>query len=1033
MTASTAVRQFLLVLMVFSAKVITGMSFTRNETDRASLLEFKAAISRDPQQAMMSWNDSTDFCNWEGVLCGLKNPRRVISLNLIGRGLVGNVSPSIGNLTFLSSLFLQNNLLAGPIPPSFGHLHRIRYLYLSNNTLEGEIPDFSNCSRLEMLLLDGNHLVGQMPRYVHLPPRLHNLEISRNNLTGTISPSISNATMLTRLSFMYNGIHGEIPSEIGNLRFLQFFKSSGNMLSGRFQPTILNLSSLVVLSLAFNYLDGELPSNLGSSFPSLQFISVFHNFFNGHIPSSLANASKLIKVDMSENNFTGVVPSSIGKLKELSWFDLQDNQFHAHDKQDWDFMYGLTNCTKLQILSLYNNHFEGQIPSSLGNLSLGLQVLYLGANRISGDFPTGIASLRNLSYLSLVENQFTGAIPEWLGSLENLRELAISYNNFTGYIPSSLSNLSQLAQFDMNSNQLGGEIPPALGNLTILELIHLANNNLHGSIPKEIFNIPTMQDVWLSSNSLDGQLPLEVGNAKQLRVLSLSSNNLSNAIPSTLGNCESMQFIELDKNSFSGSIPASLGNIHSMVKLNISHNQLSGSIPKSIGALQYLEQLDLSFNNLEGEVPESGIFKNTTAIRIDGNKGLCGGIETLNLPECSSTPPRFRSKNTRSVVFKIVVPLASVASLCVVTAVVLLLCKKTQKRKFLSLPSFGRYFSKVSYNDLARATDGFSTANLIGRGRYSSVYKGELLQDRHVVAVKVFSLGTRGAQKSFMAECSALRNLRHRNLVPIVTACSSIDSEGNDFKALIYEFMPRGDLYKMLYSSSRGDENNSNLNHITFAERLSIVVDVSDALEYLHHSNQGIIVHCDLKPSNILLDENMRAHVGDFGLARFKVDSTTSSHNYSDSSSSVAIKGTIGYIAPECGGGGQVSTAADVYSFGVVILEIFIRRRPTDDMFKDGLSIARFTETNLPEHVLEIVDPQLLQELYPDQQPPAVVNENRLHCLITVLNIGLCCTKPSPSERISMQEAAAKLHGIKDEYQKGNLSCSVIDNDTHHA
>ena len=98
-----------------------------------------------------------------------------------------------------------------------------------------------------------------------------------------------------------------------------------------------------------------------------------------------------------------------------------------------------------------------------------------------------------------------------------------------------------------------------------------------------------------------------------------------------------------------------------------------------------------------------------------------------------------------------------------------------------------------------------------------------------MVATKIFSLHTRGAQKSFVAECNALRNLRHRNLVPILTACSSIDSEGNDFEALIYKFMPRGGLHKVLYSN-RGDEKSSNLNHITLGERLSIVVDVADAL-----------------------------------------------------------------------------------------------------------------------------------------------------------------------------------------------------------
>ena len=123
----------------------------------------------------------------------------------------------------------------------------------------------------------------------------------------------------------------------------------------------------------------------------------------------------------------------------------------------------------------------------------------------------------------------------------------------------------------------------------------------------------------------------------------------------------------------------------------------------------------------------------------------------------------------------------------------------------------------------------------------------------------------------------------------------------------------------------------------------------------------------------------------------------------------------------ECTGGGHVSTASDVYSFGVVLLEIFIRRRPTDDMFKDGMSIAKFVEINFPENVLQIVDPQLLGELELSKEtPPVAIKDGGAQVLQSVLSIGLCCTKTSPSERIPMLEVAAKLHGIRDAYLRGN-------------
>jgi serine/threonine protein kinase len=255
--------------------------------------------------------------------------------------------------------------------------------------------------------------------------------------------------------------------------------------------------------------------------------------------------------------------------------------------------------------------------------------------------------------------------------------------------------------------------------------------------------------------------------------------------------------------------------------------------------------------------------------------------------------PSDSARDNQDLVLKVVVPIVGMLSLAM-AIFGLVLWRGKHKRESISLSSFSTTFPKVSFKDLARATQGFSISNLIGSGGYSSVYQGKL--DEIEIAVKVFNLQTRGAQQSFISECNALRNVRHRNLVKILTACSSIDSNGNDFKALVYELMAGGDLHKLLYST-RDYESSSNLNLLTLVQRMNIMVDVADAMEYLHHNNQGIVVHCDLKPSNILLDDNMIAHVGDFGLAIFKAGSASSSLGNLDSSS-VGPMGTIGYAAP---------------------------------------------------------------------------------------------------------------------------------------
>ncbi|CAM0878479.1 unnamed protein product [Alopecurus aequalis] len=963
----------------------------------------------------MSWNESSHFCNWEGVLCGVKKtpPRRVTSLNLTNRGLVGYISPSLGNLSFLRHPALTQNTLSGEIPPSLGHLRRLQTLRLNNNTLQGTIPNFANCSKLMHLKLTFNNLVGRIPS--DWPPRLKVLQVSANNLTGTIPAPLANISTLVEISGTGNHMKGNIPSEFSYLSKLLYLYIGGNQLTGGFPHAVLNLSALIGLDLDTNALSGELAPNLCTLLPNLQILELGANFFQGRIPNSLANASNLFKIDLLMNNFTGIVPN-IGKLTKLSSLSLGNNQLQARTREDWAFLDTLGNSSELRVFSMPYNRLSGHVPTSLGNLSSKLQRLLLNDNQLSGEFPSGITNLRNLNLLTLNNNQFTGLLPEWIGTLKNLQEVFLNKNFFTGFIPSSLSNLSQLSWINLASNQFIGQIPPIFGNIPMLHYLDISDNNLDGRIPVEIFKIATIFEINLSFNNLDGQLPFEIGIAKQLLSLRLSSNKLSGDIPNTLGDCESLEYIQLDSNIFSGSIPTSLGHITSLIVLNCSTNNLTGSIPVSLGNLQYLEKLDMSFNHLYGEVPTKGIFGNASAVRIDGNQGLCGGAMELHMLACSGMP-RNSTRHKKYLLLEVVIPIAIIVSLAM--DIFGLFCWREKKKgECIYLPSFHTTFLKVSFNDLARATQGFSTSNLIGSGRYSSVYQGKLFKEENDVAVKVFNLETRGAQKSFIVECNALQNVRHRNLVPVRTACSSIDSNGNDFKALVYEFMPRGDLHKLLYST-RYYEGSSDLILLTMTQRVSIVVDVVDAMKYLHHNNQVTMVHCDLKPSNILLDINMTARVGDFGLSRLKVGSTMSSLG-NPNSSLVGLVGTIGYAAPEYVGGGHVSTAADVYSFGVVLLEIFLRRMPTDDMFKDGLTIVKFTEINFPDKVMEIIDPQLIQELDLCQETPMDLKEKGVRSLLSMLHIGLCCTKPSPGERISMQEVAAKLNVIRDAYLIGN-------------
>uniref|UniRef100_A0A6N2KE62 non-specific serine/threonine protein kinase n=1 Tax=Salix viminalis TaxID=40686 RepID=A0A6N2KE62_SALVM len=335
-----------------------------------------------------------------------------------------------------------------------------------------------------------------------------------------------------------------------------------------------------------------------------------------------------------------------------------------------------------------------------------------------------------------------------------------------------------------------------------------------------------------------------------------------------------------------------------------------------------------------------------------GNKKLCGGIPQLNLSRCT-TSAKLKSST------KILIATMSGGLLVVilVASSVLFYCfRKTKDNQGSSTSSWGIQLRRVAYQDLLLATNGFSSASLIGVGSFGSVYRGILPPDGMAVAVKVLNLLRKGAPKSFMAECAALVNIRHRNLVRVVSSCSSIDFLGNDFKAIVYELMVNGSLEEWLHPLHQPN-NAQEMRCLNLIQKLNISIDVANALNYLHQHCETPVVHCDLKPSNVLLNAEMTACVGDFGLARLRPE--VSHQLSSEQTSSIGLKGTIGYAAPEYGVGSDVSTYGDVYNFGILLLEMFTGKRPTDDMFKDGLNLHSYAKDG---RVSEVVEPTLLRE-----------------------------------------------------------------------
>ncbi|KAI0520575.1 hypothetical protein KFK09_008051 [Dendrobium nobile] len=987
-------------------------------TDEQALLSLKALITSDPSNALSSWisttngdANSTSLCTWSGVFCD-KPENRVTGLDLSGLTLSGILTPSLGNLTFLRFLLLQSNQFIGFLPDQIGRLSQLQLLNVSSNFFNGQIPNsITNCTDLTTLDLSGNKFSGQIPPELQRLRNLQIMKLAQNQLTGPIPLSITNISSLTYIDLGTNSISGSMPDGLSRLKKLQHLQLSINNIEGMVPPSLYNLSSLVTFAMASNNLHGEIPADVGFRLPNLLVFHVCFNEFTGKIPPSLHNLTRIQSLRMSHNFLRGTIPPGLEKLSELVMYNIGYNLLFTYD--GLQFVTYLTNSTKLQFLAFDGNSFDGVIPASVGNLSSVLTKLYMGESKIRGSIPESIGRLKALQLLNMSNNYISGEIPQNISQLINLQMLGLAGNRITGRIPVGLAELRKLSKLEMYGNDLEGGIPSSFGNFESLLYLDLSGNRLNGSIPREIFSLTSLTSLLnLSNNYLSGSLPLEIGRMVNVISIDISNNLISGNIPLSVGSCRSLQVLFLANNSLTGLIPDSIGKLSGLQKLDLSSNHISGSIPNDLADLHALQFLNLSFNNLEGAVPEYGVFKNSSEALLEGNPMLCTGN--------SSCKTSSSGKNWKAA-YTVIILVVSIFALCLIVFAVLFFVKR--KNFFAKISdttnSIKTSHPWISYDEILRATNNLSSENLIGRGSFGSVYTGALIKEGSTiataVAIKVLDLSVRGASKSFIAECEALRNVRHRNLVKLITSCSSCDFANNEFLALVYEFMGNGSLEDWLRGRRRHEEDDHE--GLSLEERLEIAIDIASAMDYLHHDCDAPVVHCDLKPSNVLLDAEMTAKVGDFGLARLIMEKDGIS-----ATSSEWLKGTVGYIPPEYGLGGRPSTKGDVYSFGVLLLELLTGKSPMQVVGIDGeeLVLEKWVRSLFPDKLFQVIDPQLL----PHDQKIQIINLEESP-LVSMARVGLLCAVESPESRISMRVALHQLKSIRDSLHKFNWADSL--------
>ncbi|KAE8710827.1 putative transferase CAF17 [Hibiscus syriacus] len=572
------------------------------------------------------------------------------------------------------------------------------------------------------------------------------------------------------------------------------------------------------------------------------------------------------------------------------------------------------------------------------------------------------------------------------------------------FVGVACSQHRKVANISLQGKGLSGQVSPAIAGLKCLSGLYLHYNSLSGDIPKELSNLQELTDLYLNVNNLSGAIPPQIGNMAALKA--------------SLGNLGMLRRVDLSFNLLSGEIPSTLANNRRLETLDVRNNKLYGNVPEGLKRLNGefhgennpglcgtgfpTLRLCTRFDNMNiNQLQPSSSHLNDTVPIVNShtlhNQGRC------NRTSCSN-PSRFRMLPVISGVITVIFVFT------VSGFVALFHCRrKKQKIGNTSESSDGRlstdqakelqrngsvcplvtleysygwdplgdrwnsigfsreHLDKFRFNleEVESATRCFSELNILGKNKFSSVYKG-VLRDGSLVAIRSINVTScKYEEAEFVKGLYLLSSLRHENLVTLRGFCGS-KARGECF--LLYDFVSKGNLSKYLDIEDGGELV------IDWPTRISIINGIAKGIEYLHRSegNKPLIVHRNISVEKVLIDHQFNPLIADSGLHKILADDIVYS--------TLKVSAAMGYLAPEYVMTGRFTDKTDIFAFGVIALQILSGKLQLTSSMRLGAESSRFED---------FVDPNLRGEF--SESMAAKLGE-----------IAIRCTNEHPDDRPSM-------------------------------